>query len=138
MTRTRKYLPTLSDLLDRLTIVQLKAIFIHGHKEEYLGERALIEHDVDIILRRCKKPSAKELHALIVLAQTNLFIWINESKARLGGGEQDRLLKLTHSINGVRNAAKNELAALDGGRRDYKIDCFAAELKQHFGDWDVF
>ncbi len=31
----RKYLPTLSELIDRLSIVQLKEVFIAEHKAEY-------------------------------------------------------------------------------------------------------
>ena len=31
----RKYLPTLSELIDRLSIAQLKEVFITEHKEEY-------------------------------------------------------------------------------------------------------
>ena len=54
----RKYLPTLSELVDRLSIIQLKEVFISEHKEEY---------------------------------------------------------------------------AIAGGRKDYKIDCLAAEFK----DWDI-
>ena len=34
----RKYLPTISDLIDRLSIVQLKEVFIPEHKEEYAKE----------------------------------------------------------------------------------------------------
>jgi hypothetical protein len=140
--KPRKYLPTLSDLVDRLAIVQLKAIFIPEHKAAYLEERRLIEHDVDLILgelaRKGRRVTAKEIHAIIVIMLANRFIWENESKARMGGAEQDKLLKLTHSINGVRAAAKNKLAEIDGGRRDYKIDCFAAELEQQFGNWNVF
>ena len=34
----RKYLPTLSELVDRLSIVQLKEVFIPGHKSEYAQE----------------------------------------------------------------------------------------------------
>ena len=44
----RKYLPTLAELIDRLSIVQLKEIYIPEHAEEYRAERALIEHDVDL------------------------------------------------------------------------------------------
>ena len=33
--KTRKYLPTLSELVDRLSIAQLKEVFITEHKEEY-------------------------------------------------------------------------------------------------------
>ena len=31
----RKYLPTLSELVDRLSISQLKEVFIADHKDEY-------------------------------------------------------------------------------------------------------
>ena len=138
----RKYLPTLSDLVDRLSIVQLKAVFIPEHTEEYVKERALIEHDVDLILGELAKDGkyikASHVHAIIVLAIANRFIWENESKARAGGSEHDHLLKLTHSINGVRNTAKNQLAAVDGGRRDYKVDSLAASLPPEFGNWKIF
>lgn len=135
----RLYLPTLSDLVDRLTIVQLKEIFIPERKEEYRQERQLIEHDIDLILRQKNlRLDAQAIHAIILIMLTNRFIWENESKARNGGNEQDRLLKLTHSINGIRNLAKNQLAAADGGRKDFKIDCYASELGEEFGNWNVF
>ena len=50
----RKYLPTLSDLVDRMTIIQLKAIFIPEHSKEYVAERKLVEHDIDLILKGLK------------------------------------------------------------------------------------
>lgn len=135
----RKYLPTLADLIDRLTIVQLKMIFIPEHKEEYLAERALIEQDIDLILTGVdKRIGAAEIHAIIVIMLANRFIWENESKARAGGAEQDKLLKLTHSINGVRATAKNQLSELVGGRKDYKIDALAADLPAEFGNWNIF
>ena len=52
MTRQdRKYLPTLSELVDRLSIVQLKEVFISEHKDEYGQEIKDILHDIDILLR---------------------------------------------------------------------------------------
>ena len=47
---TRKYLPTLSELIDRLSIVQLKEVFISEHKEEYAKEIADIAHDINMDL----------------------------------------------------------------------------------------
>lgn len=137
VSKQRKYLPTLSDLVDRLSIVQLKAVFIPERAKEYLAERELIEHDIDMILES-KQITASDVHAMLVIMLANRFIWENESKARAGGNEQDKLLKLTHSINGVRNAAKNQLARLDGGRKDYKIDSLAADLPSEFGNWKIF
>lgn len=135
----RRYLPTFSDLVDRLCIVQQKAIFIPKRRTEYLDEMSAIMHDIDLILIQAGKPlGASDVRAMLVLMLSNRFIWENESVARNGGPEQDKLLKLTHSINGVRNSAKNELAHVDGGRKDFKIDCFASSLIEEFGDWNVF
>lgn len=135
-TEQRKYLPTLSELVDRLSIVQLKMIFIPEHADEYAQERDLIEHDIGLILEGLdRKLDARAVRAILVIMLSNRFIWENESKARAGGDEQDALLKLTHSINGVRNLAKNVLAETEGGRKDYKLDCLAAELPAAFGNW---
>jgi hypothetical protein len=46
----RKYLHTLGDLIDRLSIVQLKEVFIPEHKQEYSEEIAAIVHDIQLIL----------------------------------------------------------------------------------------
>ncbi len=135
----RQYLPTLAELIDRMAIVQLKAIFIPEHRDEYIAERQLIEHDIDLLLASLPQPlAARELHAAMVLMLVNHAIWINESKAREGGSEQDQLLKFTHSINGTRNTAKNVIAAATGGRKDFKIDAFAADLPSEFKYWDIF
>jgi len=134
----RKYLPTLADLIDRLSIVQLKAIFIPDHHDEYMAERALIEHDIDLIISTIQNPiTSRELHAILMIMLSNRVIWENESKARAGGSEQDKHLKFTHSINGIRNRAKNVIAAFENGRLDYKLDALSAELPTEFGNWNV-
>jgi len=61
----------------------------------------------------------------------NLHIWHNETLYRAGTGNGN--LGLTHGLNGIRNTAKNKIQEGFGGRKDYKIDCVAAEFK----DWDV-
>lgn len=135
----RKYLPTLSDLVDRLTIVQMKQIFIPERSVEYEEERELILHDIDLILKDSRRPlNAQALLAICLIQLTNRVIWENESLARQGGSEQDKMLKFTHSINGVRNTAKNMLASEMGGRHDYKVDCFASAFGEAYGNWNVF
>ena len=47
----RKYLPTLSELVDRLSIAQLKEVFISEHKSEYTQEISDIVHDINLILK---------------------------------------------------------------------------------------
>ena len=150
---TRKYLPTLSELIDRLSIVQLKEVFLAEHKEEYSKEIKQIMHDIDNILKNrkivcddesCSTQSisfvdgdpvaldAEAIRAIVVLAQMNLHIWHNESNYRKGIKDGNDL-ELTHGLNGIRNTAKNKVQEKVGGRKDYKTDCLAAEFK----DWEV-
>ena len=126
----RKYLPTISELIDRLSIVQLKEVFITEHKEEYAKEIKDIVHDIDMLMN-WEKPTGEMIRAIVVLAQMNLHIWHNETKYRQGDGDGN--LGLTHGRNGIRNTAGNKVAECVGGRKDYKIDCIAAEFK----DWEV-
>ena len=119
----RKYLPTLAELVDRLSIIQLKEVFITEHKEEYAEEIKDIVYDIDSILQEEDvKLSGKDVRAIIVLSQMNLHIWHNESEARKGVNAGENLL-LTHGLNGIRNTAKNMIQENVGGRKDYKIDC---------------
>ena len=129
---TRKYLPTLSELIDRLSIVQLKEVFISEHKDEYAKEIADICHDIQLILNKAEVIDAETIRAIVVLSQMNLHIWHNESNYRKGIKDGNNL-ELTHGLNGIRNTAKNKIQELSGGRKDYKIDCLAAEFK----DWDI-
>ena len=131
MKQSRKYLPTLSELIDRLSIVQLKEVFIPEHKEEYAKEIKDIMHDIDIVLDN-RKPDAEMIRSIIVLAQMNLHIWHNESNYRKGIKDGNNL-ELTHGLNGIRNTAKNKIQEKMRGRKDYKIDCLAAEFK----DWEI-
>lgn len=129
----RKYLPTLSELIDRLTIVQLKEVFISDYKDEYAKEISDIVHDIQLLLDKNDSViNAETIRAIIVLSQMNLHIWHNESNYRKGIKDGNNL-ELTHGLNGIRNTAKNKIQEINGGRKDYKIDCLAAEFK----DWEI-
>ena len=129
----RKYLPTLAELIDRLSIVQLKEVFITEHKKEYAKEIADVVHDIDCILNEENiKLTAEDIRSIVVLSQMNLHIWHNESNYRKGIKDGNDL-ELTHGLNGIRNTAKNKIQEKDGGRKDYKIDCLAADFK----DWEI-
>ena len=133
MSKERKYLPTLSELIDRLSIVQLKEVFIPDHKNEYTKEISEIVHDIDSILEDGEIVlDAKAVRSIVVLSQMNLHIWHNESNYRKGIKDGNNL-ELTHGLNGIRNVAKNRIQEVCGGRKDYKIDCLAADFK----DWEV-
>ena len=133
MNNDRKYLPTLSELVDRLSIAQLKEVFISEHKKEYSQEIKDILHDIDLIMeQKSAKIDANAIRAIVVLSQMNLHIWHNESNYRKGIRDGNDL-ELTHGLNGIRNTAKNKIQEKVGGRKDYKIDCLAAE----FEDWEI-
>jgi len=132
----RKYLPTLAELVDRLSIHQLKEVFIPEHKEKYQREMRDIMDDMNLIIKEQDiQLTAEILKAVVVIAQINEHIWYNESKVRSGESQDLNLLKLTHGLNGIRNRTMNYLLELidNKERRDWKTDCLAAE----FSDWEI-
>ena len=102
-------------------------MFIPEHKEAYAEEIDDIVHDLNSL-----GLDGNFIRAIIVLAQMNLHIWHNESNYRKGISEGNNL-ELTHGLNGIRNTAKNKIQEGLGGRKDYKVDCLAAD----FEDWEV-
>ena len=103
----RKYLPTLNELIDRLSIHQLKEVFIPENKENYAKEIKDMMYDIDLILKENNgKISAKTIRAIVVLAQMNTHIWYNETK-----GYYD---DLHYSLEGNRIIADKILEKING------------------------
>lgn len=137
----RKYLPTPGELIDRLTIAQLKEVKIPEHKEEFSKEIEDLTHDIQLLLPKQFTLTADTLRDIVLLSQFNTHIWYNETDIRNLINQSElsdnqliliaKRLILTHSINGIRNTIKNRItAAIDGkGRMDYKIDCLAADAE---------
>lgn len=126
----RNYVYSTSQLIDRLSIVTLKSIKISENKVEYEKEAEQIMADLDLILG---DNQGKLIRAIQINAIVNEIIWANESKARAGGDEQDKMLKFTHSVNGVRTAAMNAISNILKERKDLKVDCIAAEACKQNG-----
>ena len=136
----RKYLPTFAELIDRLSIARLKSIFIPEHADEYENEIADICHDIDLIIKEKNvQLSSRIIHASQMIMLSNRYIWENESKIRAEGNDQsqEKLLRMTHSINGIRNNSKNVINECLGERMDWKIDCLASDLIKEFGNWNI-
>ena len=120
--KSRKWLPTLGELIDRLSIHQLKEVFIPENKDNYAKEMKDMVHDIELILKeKDGKIDGEFIRAVIVLSQMNAHIWYNESMVRKGDRGSDNLM-LTHGLNGIRNTAVNKIMERVGGRKDYKID----------------
>ena len=131
--KKRRWLPTLGELIDRLSIHQLKEVFIPKNKDNYANEIDDMVYDINLIIKENNANIDGEfIRAVIVLSQMNAHIWYNESQVRKGERGSDNLM-LTHGLNGIRNTAVNKIMERVGGRKDYKIDCIAAEFK----DWEV-
>ena len=110
--KERKYLPTLADLIDALSIDQIKEIKLEN-KQSYALEMKKISHDIDVLISQKQiKLSARLIRMIIVIAQINLFIWNNKDKMREDPKHYNDLLKLAHQLNGIRNRIKNLLLKL--------------------------
>jgi hypothetical protein len=137
----RKYLPTFADLVDRLSIVMLKSVFIPQNRKNYLAEIGLISHDIDIILDRHSEFTStvrsSDVRAIMAIMLSNRFIWENEARVR-NGERDDTMLRVTHAVNGVRNTAKNVLSRHFDERLDLKVDCLSADLPPDMGNWNLF
>lgn len=106
----REYLPTLADLIDALTINQIKELKFHDKKTAYADEIKKICHDIDLLISQKQiKLSAKIIRLITVIAQINLFIWNNKDKMQENPEHYNDLLKLSHQLNGIRNKMKNLL-----------------------------
>ncbi len=118
----RKYLPTLADLIDSLTINQIKEIKFRDKKSAYEKEIKEICHDIDLVIEEKQiKFSSKFIRIIVIIAQLNLYIWENKDKMQEGKEENYlQLLKLAHQLNGIRNTMKNELSEEFGEKNPSK------------------
>lgn len=132
----RKWVPTFGELVDRMSIHQLKEVFIPQHKEKFRREMQDICDDIDSLIKEKDIELTGELiMCIIAIAQINEHIWYNEDRARSGQDQDLAKLKLTHGLNGLRNRLMNKMMYMTGQseREDPKTDCLAAEFK----DWEL-
>jgi hypothetical protein len=120
----RKWLPTLSFLMDLLTIAQIKQVKIPEKREEIAAEIEDLLHDINLILTKTQKReyiTAEWIRDIVILSQYNLHIWQNEANIRKGVKEGNDL-ELTHGLNNIRNISKTKIESLVNGRKEYKKD----------------
>ena len=118
----RKWLPTLGELLDRISIVTLKATFDIENKEKWEAEIADLVHDAQLILGE-KQPqlTADFLRAVVVLATFNTLIWENEKHQRSDNPDGNNLI-FTHQANGTRSRSRDIISKKVKNRTDQKVD----------------
>jgi hypothetical protein len=138
-TQERHFLPPLAELIDRLSVDQIKELTFGDGKEAVRSEMKRIEHDIDLIIQeKGIRMDATLIRVIIALAQLNLHIWNNKDTMEGLIDNQTRylaLLKLSHQLNGIRNQLKNHLLVV-GGDKD------AASVRSNFKTdglegWDI-
>lgn len=116
----REFLPTFADLVDILSIDQIKEIKLNN-KKSYILEMNKISCDIDLLIKQKGiKLSAKLIRLVVIIAQMNLFIWENKDKMKQDTKQYDELLKLAHQLNGIRNKMKNLLLEESGEKEPSK------------------
>ena len=107
-----RFVPGLGDLIDRLTVDQLKEAFHKSMRASVRTEIVDLEHDIDGWAERHHiKLTGRNVRIIIVLAQINYEIWMCKERMQAEPKQYDRWLKRAHQLNGIRNRMKNLLGA---------------------------
>jgi len=118
----RQYMLPFAELIDRLTVDQIKEVLLSEDKQSYAQEMAKLAHDVDMIIEeKGLKLSARLIRIIIALSQMNLHIWHNKELMQNNPEQYMDLLKLSHQLNGIRNQMKNLLIEEAGDREKSAI-----------------
>jgi hypothetical protein len=111
MTENRKFLIPLSELIDRLTVDQIKLLLNKDDSNKSIKkEMQKMTHDIDQIINDKKiKLDSEIIRMIIILSQINLHIWNLKDKMEKDTNNYNKNLKLAHQINGIRNQIKNKI-----------------------------
>jgi hypothetical protein len=99
-----------AELVDRLTVDQIKEVLLPASRASYADEMQRIAADLDAMIKEQKiSLNARLIRMIVVLAQMNMHIWINKDKMAQDSSKYLEYLKFAHQLNGVRNRIKNSL-----------------------------
>jgi len=113
----RKYKVPLAELIDRLTVDQIKEVLLSEGKSSYANEMEIIEHDINLIVtERGIGFNARLLRIVVALSQLNLHIWLLKERMQQEPEKYNDFLKLAHQLNGIRNRMKNLILEETGDR----------------------
>lgn len=114
----RHFLPSFAELIDRLTVDQIKEVLLQNRSEEMSKEIQAICQDIDIMIEQKQiSISSRFIRIIVILAQMNVHIWNNKDKMKSEPEKYNEHLKLAHQLNGLRNQMKNLLLE-ESGERD--------------------
>lgn len=113
----RQFLPAFAELLDRLTVDQIKEVLLPNRQTDIAEEMNKICNDIDLLIEeRYLKITSRLIRIIIAIAQMNLHIWKLKDDMQTNPEKYDELLKLAHQLNGIRNQLKNTLLEETGDK----------------------
>jgi hypothetical protein len=110
--------PSLSELIDRLSVDQIKEVLVSHGRGSFNDDIQRIEAELDTIFSHMDHPvvTSRFIRLVIALSQINLHIWKEKECMMNDRSGFEMHLKLSHQLNGLRNQLKNELLEETGIR----------------------
>ena len=111
MVDKRKFQVLLTDLIDTVTIDQIKEMLFSGEKRVAVTkELEMLSYDIDLLLKDVEiKGYGCLLRLVMLLAQANLIVWHNKDRMQDEPEKYYELLEFAQEINGLRNHTRNLL-----------------------------
>ena len=115
----------ISELIDRLSIIEIKLVLDVKNSSDYLHELSLLKNDIQFELEsKDTNLDINLIQILISLGQMNLHIWYIKDKMKSQLDQPDKYaanMKLAHQLNGLRNQLKNTLLRLEENSSNAKV-----------------
>lgn len=115
----------ISELIDRLSIIEIKLVLDVKNSRDYLHELSLLKNDIQLELESKETNlDINLIQVLISLGQMNLHIWYikEKMKSQLDQPvEYAANIKIAHQLNGLRNQLKNTLLRLEENTNNAKV-----------------
>jgi hypothetical protein len=115
MSKDRQIFLTFSELIERLTVTQLRESLLKDGRDRNSQEIAAIESDLDLIIEeKGIKLTARLIRQIMVIGQINALIWGCKDRMQTCSGDTleekeayNKDLRLSHQLNGIRNRMRN-------------------------------
>ena len=122
----------LGELIDRLSILQIKELLLDGDFSDAISD---LEHDIDRVYEEQDvKLNANLIRQIVLIAQTNLHIWLLKDEMAIEDNEKqyNKKLKLSQDFNNcIKNSIKNMILDLGGEVPEPKLKATFVDV----GEW---
>lgn len=114
----RAFVLPLSELIDRMTVTQIKTIMLKESTSDFNSELEKLKKDISSIINaKNHNIDGEFIQSIVILSQINLHIWNLKDQMQEHVDEPDeylRLLKYAHQLNGYRNKVRNSILYFEG------------------------